>query len=248
MLATLLTLCVVVFLYLHVVYYLKRSNEMDLYDVDVQSKSQLEEACGMRQPFVFNYDCGVEVDWEKHKNADLNVVDLSGVRVDLPVSKALKLFPKSPHYSDHNDKLVADLDFRAPLLRPPLCVCVYTDLLCGSDGVNTKFKYNDSFRNYLAVVQGSVKVRLGPPSSAMTVEKDYFAYDFSSPDPCAKVVETALEKGQTLFVPAYWWYSVTYGPDSCVASFRYKTALNCVATLPDLVLALLQRQNTRLFK
>ena len=248
MLATILTICIVVFLYLHVVYYLKHSDELDIYDVDVQSKPQLEEACAMRQPFVFHYDCGVVVDWEKHKETEMCVVDLSGAKVELPARKAQKLFGKSPHYSEHNDRLVANLDYRAPLLRPPLCAFAYTDLLCGSDGVQTRFKYHDSFRNYLAVVEGAVKIRLGPPANTMGVEKDYYAYDFSSGDQCTKIVETTLEKGQTLFVPAYWWYSITYGENSCVASFRYKTALNCVATFPDIALSFLQRQNTRLFK
>jgi hypothetical protein len=54
-----------------------------------------------------------------------------------------------------------------------------------------------------------------------------------------------LTKGQILFLPAYWWYSIEFGPTASMCSFKYKTYMNAVAILPHLVMKLLQTQNIK---
>jgi len=53
MLVELLTVCVVVYLYLNVVYHLKTSNELAVYDLSVVNKANVDQMCALRQPFVF---------------------------------------------------------------------------------------------------------------------------------------------------------------------------------------------------
>ena len=36
-----------------------------------------------------------------------------------------------------------------------------------------------------------------------------------------------LKKGQLLFIPAYWWYSIQFN-NSVLVSFQYKTYMNRV--------------------
>ena len=49
-----------------------------------------------------------------------------------------------------------------------------------------------------------------------------------------------------LFIPAYWWYSVKFEKDACLCTLQYKTVMNIIATLPDICIGILQRQNTKI--
>ena len=60
-----------------------------------------------------------------------------------------------------------------------------------------------------------------------------------------KFLEVTIAKGKLLFLPAYWWYSIRLEKDACVCMFHYKTIMNMIATLPDITLGMLQRQNTK---
>ena len=47
--------CVVLFLYLHIYYHLKTSNDLEVYTIERPSKNKLEEICDLRQPVVFEF-------------------------------------------------------------------------------------------------------------------------------------------------------------------------------------------------
>ena len=54
-----------------------------------------------------------------------------------------------------------------------------------------------------------------------------------------------MKKGQILFIPAYWWYSIEFGENASIASFKYKTYMNMVAISPHIIMNLLQSQNVK---
>ena len=45
--------CVTLFLYLHVTFQLRTSNDLDVYEIEANSKDRLEEICDVRQPVLF---------------------------------------------------------------------------------------------------------------------------------------------------------------------------------------------------
>ena len=47
--------CLVLFLYIHVYFHLKQSNDLEVYEIDQPSKQILEEVCDIRQPTTFYY-------------------------------------------------------------------------------------------------------------------------------------------------------------------------------------------------
>ena len=62
-----LVFCVVLFLYLHVFFHLKTSDDLEVYEIDQPSKEKLEEICDLRQPVIFDYnvdgllnDCNID--------------------------------------------------------------------------------------------------------------------------------------------------------------------------------------------
>ena len=48
--------CLVLFIYLHVQFHLKTSNDLEMYEIDQASKEKLEEICDIRQPVLFDFD------------------------------------------------------------------------------------------------------------------------------------------------------------------------------------------------
>jgi hypothetical protein len=267
---TILTVVLVVFLYLHVTYQLKTSDDLEVYDLGetLPDKAKLEEVGNLRQPFVFQMQNPelLRVSPRKFDCAgfDLTVVDASNVAVPLAVAQARPLFEKSPlHYTENNadflkETLLSDVLSRNDFhLRPPMTIQKQYDLVFGGDEARTKLKYSDHCRNYLYGVDGTdVQVKLCPPRYAkyLSVTKDYERQEFYSTfDPWretdayskVKFVDVTLRPGTMLSVPAYWFYSIRPGKNGSVAIFRYKTFMNSVATLPDLVLGILQRQNVK---
>jgi hypothetical protein len=47
--------CIVLFLYLHIHFHMKRSNDLEVYEIEQPSKQRLEEVCDIRQPTTFEY-------------------------------------------------------------------------------------------------------------------------------------------------------------------------------------------------
>ena len=52
----LLIFCLVLFFYLHIYFQLKTSDDLEIYEIENQTKERLEEICDLRQPVVFKYD------------------------------------------------------------------------------------------------------------------------------------------------------------------------------------------------
>jgi ribosomal protein L16 Arg81 hydroxylase len=87
---------------------------------------------------------------------------------------------------------------------------------------------------------------------------DYENFEFSSPlNPWQiqsqykadfdkiKCLDVVMQKGEILYLPPYWWYSIEFGNEATVCSFKYKTYMNTVAILPQLIMKLLQSQNVK---
>jgi hypothetical protein len=89
-------------------------------------------------------------------------------------------------------------------------------------------------------------------------EKDYENFEFISPiNPWnvqsqykadfdkIKCLNISMKKGQILFIPAYWWYSIEFGENTSICTFKYKTYMNMVAISPHIIMNLLQSQNVK---
>ena len=259
MLSTLFTIAVVVVLYLHIVFQLKTNNELEIYEISFQ-KEKLEEICDLKQPVLFHYeDPSLELDTSDYGTFDVVVYDQKYRKSIVPLDKAKKLFEKN-YALFENEEFLKDTLLKNQytntdlLLRPPLVCNMSYDIYMGSDQYTTRLQYKNQYRNYFAVTKGSITVKLCPPRNAKFLNeiKKYESQDFySTINPWkektkVKFLEITVSKGKLLFIPAYWWYSIKLEKDACVCIFHYRTIMNVLATLPDLSLGLLQRQNTKI--
>ena len=51
-----LIFCSILFLYIHIYFHLKTSDDLEVYEIDKPSKDKLEKICDLRQPVVFNFE------------------------------------------------------------------------------------------------------------------------------------------------------------------------------------------------
>lgn len=257
MLSTILTIVVVVVLYLHIVFQLKTNNELEVYEIELD-KSKLEEVCNLKQPVLFQYEDTLDLQPKEYGSFDVVVYDQKYRKSIVTFEKAQTLFEKNYAMQD-NEEFLKDTLLKEQftntdlLLRPPLVCTMYTDLFMGSDQYTTRLQYKNQYRNYFLVTNGSITVKLCPPRNTKflnEIKKQETQEYYSTINPWkektkVKFLEITVPKGKLLFIPAYWWYSIRLEKDACVCIFHYRTVMNVLATLPDLSIGWLQRQNTK---
>ena len=267
--------CVILFLYIHIQFHLKTSDDLEVYTIEQPSKDKLEEICNIKQPLSFEYFIN---DHELFRSAisttysafDVKVYDkIKQDSIPLTIELTNKLFSKDTKanfYTENNEDfleetgLIKRFRYNDAFLRPNFVSNCYYDFLYGSDNVTTPLKYELNCRNYFFVKQGSLKVKLASPKNAkyLYATKDYGYFAFYSPvDPWniqekykpnfnkIKWLELDIKKDNIVFIPPYWWYSFQYTNETEVLSFKYRTFMNNIAILPELAINLLQNNNTQ---
>jgi hypothetical protein len=282
----LLIFCIVLFLYLHVYFQLKTSNDLEIYEIDYPSKDKLEEICDLRQPILFNFQnerilesCQRNNILDTYGAFDVRIRNIkqsekddeadANLYVPLPFRNALKVVREDTEmkYLVENNAdfleetgLLKSYKYNDVFLRPYMVSQCSYDFQMAAEKTQTPFRYELNFRNYLLVTEGSAKVKLAPPKSSkyLYTINDYENFEFSSPiNPWQvqvkykadfdkiKCLDIVMQKGQILFLPAYWWYSIEYGKETSLSTFKYKTYMNTIAILPKIVMKLLQNQNVK---
>jgi hypothetical protein len=278
-----LIFCIVLFLYIHVFFHLKTSDDLEIYEIDYPSKDKLEEICDLRQPILFDYmnerileSCNRQEILDNYGAFDIKIRNLKAnneidneIYVPLAFSNALNLMKEdtSCKYLVENNSdfleetnMIKIFKYNDAFLRPYMVSnCMY-DYMSANKGVQTPFRYELNYRNYLLVSEGSVKIKLAAPKSSKYLyeQKDYENFEFISKiNPWdvksqykadfdkIKCLDITIKKGQILFLPAYWWYSIEFGDESSICSFKYRTYMNTIAISPHLIITLLQGQNVK---
>jgi hypothetical protein len=274
--------CSVLFIYLHIQFHLKTSDDLEMYEIDNPSKNKLEEICDIRQPVLFTFDCDKIIDTSNKQFIQTNYpafeVKIRNTKekqldadpyVLLPIHTAEKLFQEdkdSLYFTENNSDflqetgLVKSFKYNDEFLRPYMVSNCNYDVLIGSSKTCTPFRYEINYRNYLLVTQGSARIKLAPPNSIKYLYPiyDYENFEFRSPiDPWkpqakfkadfnkVKCLEFTLDLGKTLFIPAYWWYSIEFDTNTSISCFNYRTYMNNIAISQYVFLHSLQIQNVK---
>lgn len=274
--------CVVLFIYLHVQFHLKKGEDLEMYEVDQPSKDKLEEICDLRQPVLFDFDSdkiiqttnrdfisshyhAFEVKIRNTKETEPN----AELYVPLPLHTSITLFNEdknATYFSENNHEfleetgVIKNFKYNDDFLRPYMVSNCNYDILLGSSNTYTPFRYEINYRNYLLLTQGSAQIKLAPPHSIKYLYPtyDYENFEFRSPvNPWnpqpkftadfdkMKCLEFTLLPGKTLYIPAYWWYSIRFNENTSISCFHYRTYMNNVAILPYVCLHALQLQNVK---
>ena len=200
-----LIFCIVLFLYLHIYFQLKTSNDLEVYEIEQPSKEKLEEICDLRQPVIFDYQneslletCKLSQIMEHYSAFDVklrnvkDVDDNTDLHIPVTLKAAISLLSgdkDAKYVSEKNGDfleetgLVKTFKYNDGFLRPYMVTNCSYDFMMGSPGLRTPFRYELNYRTYILVTQGTIKLKLAPPKSAKYLyeTKDYENLEFRSP-------------------------------------------------------------------
>ena len=275
--------CLVLFIYLHIQFHLKTSNDLEIYEIDDVSKDKLEEVCDLRQPVLFDYNNDKIIETtnsrfilENYHAFEIKIRNInethnnSELYLNLPLHASIKLFNEdknSNYFSENNNDflnetgVIKNFKYNDEYLRPYMVSNMNYDILLGSNGTHTPFRYEINYRNYFLCTEGSVQIKMAPPQSIKYLypEYDYENFEFRSPiNPWKiqtkyaadfekmKCLEVPLTKGKMIYIPAYWWYSIKFSKNnSSISCFRYRSYVNNLAISPYISMHILQLQNIK---
>ena len=204
-LLSVLIFCIVLFIYLHITFHLKISDDLEVYEIEQPSKEKLEEICDIRQPVIFDYnvdglinECNIDSIERNYGAFDVKVRnvkeydDVSELYLPLTLNTAREIFRKDSEerfISENNTEfleetgLIKTMRYNDNFLRPySVCNCMY-DVNFSSNETKTPLKYELNYRNFYMVTQGKLKIKLIPPKSSkyLYTIKDYENFEFLSP-------------------------------------------------------------------
>lgn len=198
-LLTIVIFCIVLYIYIHVYFHIKKSNDLEVYEIVQPSKSKLEEICDLKQPIIFKYEnlqlietCNIDYINNLYYAFDINIrgKENDELYTKLPLGKAIKLFKKdqkNTYITENNMEFLTDtgmlkiFNHNDEFMRPLLVVnCLY-DFIFGSG--NTPLRYNINYRNYFYVTSGKIKIKLCSSKYTKYLYKtnDYENFEFRSP-------------------------------------------------------------------
>jgi hypothetical protein len=202
---TILIFCIVLFIYIHINFHLRVSDDLEVYEIDQPSKEKLEEICDLRQPVIFDYnvdelvnECNLKSIEQKYGAFDIKVRNVkeydvvSELYLPLTFNTAMEIFTKDDKQqflSENNGDFLEEtgldkkMRYNDIFLRPfSVSNCSY-DYMFSSKNTKTPLKYELNYRNYFLVTQGCVRVKLIPPKSSkyLYTIKDYDNFEFISP-------------------------------------------------------------------
>ena len=200
-----LIFCIVLFLYLHIYFQLKTSNDLEVYEIEQPSKEKLEEICDLRQPVIFDYQndslletCKLSQITEHYSAFDVKVRNVKEVddntdlHIPVTLKAALSLLSgdkDAKYVSEKNGDfleetgIIKNYKYNDAFLRPPMVSNCFYDFLTGSQNTETILQYSVNYRNFYLVTHGIIKIKLIPPKSARYLYpvEDYENFEFRSP-------------------------------------------------------------------
>ena len=202
---------VVLFLYIHITTQWKKSEDLEVYEMDYTTNTYLQEVCDIKQPVSFNYnsinptffekvndetieDLGGRYDVKVKENNDyLNESIESVDYIVLPFQSSQTLMlsdTNSRYFTENNDDfinessaMIREFHKNDEYFKPPMTLQTKYDLCMGSKGVYTPLRYHTYYRYFLCVNSGKIRVKMTPFKSRKYLYPihDYDNYEFRSP-------------------------------------------------------------------
>lgn len=190
---------VVVLLYVHIVSHFKKSQEMEIYETDYISNTEIQKVFDFKQPVLFSiqkivpeiFD-GFQLNGGSH---EVHVKDTkendSGNYFVLPFSSSRALIEtddKGRYFSENNYDMteeVSDKRFNAldDLLKPGFTIQNIRDIVYGSKNSYTPVRYTTNYRELFCVLSGKIRLKLTPYKSSKYLypKIDYIHCETRSP-------------------------------------------------------------------
>lgn len=211
MFLTIFIFLVVLLLYIYITNQFRRSEDIEIYEMDYTNAQHLQDVCDVCQPFLFNHvdvfpalaDIVAPSTLAAHGTHDVQIKDVDDYLVDDPKANVdstplslyrafqlLETVSKKPRFfSEQNADFLDETGLLSkmqrvldPHLRPVCTLHSTCDILFGSAQVSTPLQYHTYYRRFLCV-HGKIRVRMAPWKNTPYLHSihDYEHYEFRSP-------------------------------------------------------------------
>jgi len=199
----------ILFLYIHINDQYKKSEDLEIYEMDYISNAGLQQICNVKQPTIFEFqkihpDIFSKIEngehFKKFENIDIKVKDVldywnpnitSIDPIILPSSSfhtLIKSDPKSHFFMEDNQdfleetELITDIQALDDYFKPPFNAHSKYDILTGSPECVTPLRYHTDSRRFLTVASGKISIKMTPWRSRKHLHPilDYDNYEFFS--------------------------------------------------------------------
>ena len=273
MLISFLIFIIILFLYVHITDHFKKSEDLEIYEMDYVSNPKLQEVCSIKQPVLFDFFSVYNENISLQKNLEESKIDVKvkdtqdyPEPIILPFRSFIGLSKTDPtghYFIEDNQDFLEETDFLSDIqdmdayLKPPFTVNTKYDYLLGSAGCTTPLKYHTDFRKFVLVTSGRIQVKLCSWKNHryLSPMKDYETYEFwsktnlwkSPVDERIRVLDIDVPAGFILYIPPYWWYSIRFSSaaDTQLISLQYQTGITMLSNLPELFRYYLQFNNIK---
>ena len=198
---TIVVFIIILFLYFHLVAQFKKSEDLEIYEMDFLNNEHLQEICEIKQPVLFEFKQIIQDFFDSsiisnvNPATNVNIKDIkdihTGEHITLPFQSAERLMDtdsKSRFYSENNDELVEDisttkLSVLNKYFQPTFTVNTKYDIMFGSKNAYAPMRYHTNYRQFICVNSGKIHVKMTPWKSRKYLhpENDYDHYEFRSP-------------------------------------------------------------------
>ena len=206
---TFLIFMIILFVYIHINDQYKKSEDLEIYEMDYVSNTSLQKICNVKQPTIFEFqqiypDIFSKLEkrehFEKCENIDIKVKDVldywnpSTTSIDpiiLPIQSfqtLMKSDPKSHFFMEDNQDFLEETELLSEIreldgfLKPSFSIRSKYDIITGSNSCATPLRYHTDYRRYMIVASGKISVKMTPWRSRKHLHPviDYDNYEFFS--------------------------------------------------------------------
>ena len=205
---TILNFCIVLFIYIHVLFHLKKNDSNEVYEIShLQTKDNFEEVCDIRQPVVFDFThqqnllsvFNQDNILKSAKSQNVNIRDITKpadtIETQTSIKNAIAIVNKdtanstSIYLCEKNHEflkgsyLFQQIKLNDTFLRPLMTLTHTYDLQFGSDKCKTHLRYELNYRTFFLITEGKVNVKMASPKNTRYLfeEIDYTNFEFKSP-------------------------------------------------------------------
>ncbi len=195
--------------YIHITHQYKRSEDLEVYEMDYENNHQLQEICYVKQPVIFHFEsiypnifknANLEYMSNSYGQDKLNIKDTNDYKSNKDVSinsvhmscaNARNVFINdagSHYYTENNWGFLEETGLASKIqevdeyLKPNLTVNTKYDYITGSPKTCTPLRYHYDSRHYYIITSGKIKVKMTPWKSSKYLHpiQDYDNYEFRS--------------------------------------------------------------------
>jgi hypothetical protein len=231
---------IILIFYLHLQNEWKKSEDLEIFEMEYISNEDLHEVCKLKQPVIFQMDHLSELEDLFHfipdNKEEMQIKDIRDyyLSTETKTVDGITLSYKSAYglcetdnkgifFSENNNEIMVlenkkKFDKMSALLSPSLTILTKYDYCFGSAKSYTPVRYHTDSCRFLTVLSGQgIRVKMCPwkNNKQFNSIQDYENYEFWSKidiwkNTNLKCLEFDVKPGYVFHIPSYWFYSIQY--------------------------------------